>query len=204
MNESTTAGILIRTAREIFAQQGFAGSSVREITTAASANLGAITYHFGSKQALYDAVLEDTVTPFRQRLAAAAATSGAALDRIERFLREALDHMAEHPDLPRLLQQQLATGPPLPPTIESTMRTNIGTLAGLIRDGQRDGTIRDGDPRLMAFSVGGQPIMLALLRDALSQSVGLDQDDPTTRAHLAESVIRFVRAGLVLQGGATA
>ncbi len=84
------------------------------------------------------------------------------------------------------------------------MRANIGTLAKLIRDGQREGTIRDGDPRLMAFSVGGQPIMLALLRDALSQSVGLDQDDPTTRARLAESVVRFVRAGLALKGSATA
>jgi hypothetical protein len=76
------------------------------------------------------------------------------------------------------------------------MRANIGTLAALIRDGQREGTIRDGDPRLMAFSVGGQPILLALLRDALAQSVGLDQDDPTTRTHLADSVIRFVRGGL--------
>ncbi|MEE8117800.1 MAG: TetR/AcrR family transcriptional regulator [Gemmatimonadales bacterium] len=204
MNESTTAGALIRTAREVFAQQGFAGSSVREITAAAGANLGAITYHFGSKQALYEAVLEDTVTPFRRRLAAAAETGGEALDRIEGFLREALDHMAEHPALPRLLQQQLAAGPPLPPTVKSTMRANIGTLAKLIRDGQREGTIRDGDPRLMAFSVGGQPIMLALLRDALSQSVGLDQDDPTTRARLAESVVRFVRAGLALKGSATA
>ncbi len=204
MNELDTAGTLIRTAREVFAQQGFAGSSVREITAAAGANLGAITYHFGSKQALYEAVLEDTVTPFRRRLAAAAAIDGAALDRIERFLRESLDHMAEHPDLPRLLLQQLAAGPPLPSTVESTMRANVGTLAGLIRDGQRDGTIRDGDPRLMAFSVGGQPIMLALLRDALSQSVGLDQDDPTTRARLAEGVIRFVRAGLALPGDAAA
>ncbi len=205
MNEYLpTADSLVRAARQIFARQGFAGSSVRSITAAAGVNLGAITYHFGSKQALYNAVLSQTLTPFRERLAAAAATRGSALDRIEWFLRAAFDHMTKHPDLPRLLLQQLATGQQLPLAVESTMRANIGVLAGLIRDGQLEGSITTGDPRLLAFSVGGQPILLALLRDALSQAVALDQSDPGTRRSLVDSVVRFTQAGLANHGESAA
>ncbi len=205
MKESIqTADNLVRAARQIFAQQGFAGSSVRSITAAAGVNLGAITYHFGSKQALYNAVLSQTLAPFRERLAAAAASGGSALDRIERFLRAAFDHLAEHPDLPRLLLQHLATGQHLPLAVESTMRANIGVLAGLIRDGQLDGSISTGDPRHLALSVGGQPILLALLRDALSQAVALDQGDAGTRRSLVDSVVRFTHAGLANSGDSAA
>ncbi len=84
------------------------------------------------------------------------------------------------------------------------MRANIGVLAGLIRDGQLDGSITTGDPRLMAFSVGGQPILLALLRDALSQAVALDQSDAGTRRSLVDSVVRFTQAGLANHGDSAA
>ena len=192
--------MLIRTARQIFAQQGFDGSSIRKITASAGVNLGAITYHFGSKHGLYEAVLEQVLTPFRERLAQAAASHGPALARIEVFLRAAFDHMQQQPDLPRLILQQLAMGRHLPPIVHTTMRANIGVLAGLIADGQREGSIRSGDPQLMALSVGGQPILLALLRDALSQAVSLDQNHPETRKNLVDSVVRFTRAGLAQSG----
>ena len=62
MNDSAdsldTPAALIHAARPIFATHGFDGASVRAITTAAGANLGAITYHFGSKRDLYLACLE--------------------------------------------------------------------------------------------------------------------------------------------------
>ena len=44
---------LLDTAERLFSQRGFASTSVREITDAADANLGAINYHFRSKDALY-------------------------------------------------------------------------------------------------------------------------------------------------------
>ncbi len=49
---------LVEAARQLFASAGYDATSVRDITARAHANLGAITYHFGSKQALYHAVIE--------------------------------------------------------------------------------------------------------------------------------------------------
>jgi AcrR family transcriptional regulator len=44
---------LLDVAERIFAERGFAGASVREITEAAGASLAAINYHFHSKEKLY-------------------------------------------------------------------------------------------------------------------------------------------------------
>jgi AcrR family transcriptional regulator len=187
---------LLAAAKQIFAERGFDGSSVRDITAEAGANLGAVTYHFGSKEALYHAVLERALLPFRTKLAETAATPGTPLDRTEAVLRAVFQHLADHPDIPKFIVRQLAAGGEIPAVIRTTMQANIGLMAQLIREGQSDGTIRDGDPQLMALSVGGQPIFLALVGHALRQAVSLDPDDPATREALTESVVRFVRRGL--------
>ena len=198
MNESTSEAVLLA-ARRLFAQRGFEGATVRSITAEAGANLGAVTYHFGSKDALHQAVLDQALTPLRIRLAETASSPGAPLDQIEAVLRALFAHLGEHPDLPRLMLQQLATGDRLPGIVRQTMQANIGLIAGLIREGQDQGSIRAGDAQHLALSVGGQPIFLALLRNALHQAVALDQDDPATRQHLVDSVVGFVRAGLAAE-----
>lgn len=54
---------LLRAAAMAFAEHGYDGASTRDICAAAGANLAAIHYHFGDKQALYRAVLDE---PLRQ------------------------------------------------------------------------------------------------------------------------------------------
>jgi len=55
---AATRAALMVAARTVFARNGFDGASVRMITAEADVNLGAVTYHFGSKRGLYEAVLE--------------------------------------------------------------------------------------------------------------------------------------------------
>ncbi|MCX5513270.1 DUF1956 domain-containing protein [Kaistia algarum] len=58
---------LIMAALDAFGRYGFEGSSTREIARGADANLAAIVYHFGSKEALHLAVAEHVVTQMRKR-----------------------------------------------------------------------------------------------------------------------------------------
>jgi AcrR family transcriptional regulator len=199
-----TRQALLDTASHLFAQQGFRGTSVRAITSAARANLGAVTYHFGSKQALYTAVLERATAPLRQRLAGAVSEAAAPLDRLESAIRAFFDHLAENPNLPRLMIQQLVTAKALPAPVKDAMQANIGAFMSCIEAGQRDGSIRPGNPLYLALSIGSQPIFLSIARRALKQAVGMDQDDPKVRRELVESVFRFVRAGLAAERGAKA
>jgi AcrR family transcriptional regulator len=52
-----TRSHILEVAGRIFAAKGYNGTTSREICTAAGTNLAAVNYHFGSRDALYDAVL---------------------------------------------------------------------------------------------------------------------------------------------------
>lgn len=56
--QDRTRESLLQAGSEIFAGQGFQVARIRDIAERAGCNLSAINYHFGSKQGLYNAVLE--------------------------------------------------------------------------------------------------------------------------------------------------
>ena len=47
-----TADLIVERAAELFAQKGFAGTSIREIAEAAGVTKPTLYYHFGSKEGL--------------------------------------------------------------------------------------------------------------------------------------------------------
>jgi TetR/AcrR family transcriptional regulator, regulator of cefoperazone and chloramphenicol sensitivity len=63
---------LLAAAERLFAQHGFAGTSVRDITEAAKANLGAVNYYFRSKEDLYAEVFARRAEHLREPVIAAA------------------------------------------------------------------------------------------------------------------------------------
>src|SRR3989440_11861442 len=71
---------ILDAAEELFMQHGFEGTSMRLLTTKAGVNLAAVNYHFGSKDALIEAV-------FRRRLDPMNAARIAALDELEKLPR---------------------------------------------------------------------------------------------------------------------
>jgi AcrR family transcriptional regulator len=67
---------ILDAAEELFMLHGFEGTSMRQLTAQAGVNLAAVNYHFGSKDALIEAV-------FRRRLDPMNAARIAALDELE-------------------------------------------------------------------------------------------------------------------------
>ena len=74
--EHVTRTRILDAAEELFMQHGFEGTSMRQLTSRAGVNLAAVNYHFGSKDALIEAV-------FRRRLDPMNTARVAALDALE-------------------------------------------------------------------------------------------------------------------------
>ena len=64
MAQSDTVTRILDTAEVLFAERGFAETSLRNITSKARVNLAAVNYHFGSKKALIQAVFVRFLDPF--------------------------------------------------------------------------------------------------------------------------------------------
>jgi len=59
METKDTKSTLLDAARQLVIERGYAGTSVRELAARSGANIAAVNYHFGSREALLDqAILE--------------------------------------------------------------------------------------------------------------------------------------------------
>ena len=85
-DQRDTKDRILDAAERLFADHGFGATSMRAITSDAEVNLAAINYHFGTKEALIEAVFARRLGPLnRERLA--------ALDRVDAM--PATDQTAE-------------------------------------------------------------------------------------------------------------
>ncbi len=184
---------LIEAARQLFARDGFEAASVRDITAKAGANLGAITYHFGTKEALYHAVIERFAVPIADEIAVIAAETGPPLERLGRAVRAFMAHIWSHPEMPRLIMREMAADRPLPDPVATVIRRNVESFTKMVTEGQADGSIRPGEPHLMAMSIAGQPLFLALASKAVRQVIGRDPGDPSVRAMIIEHIVSNMR-----------
>lgn len=57
---------ILDAAEQLFMEHGFEATSLRSLTSAASVNLAAVNYHFGSKEELFQAVLTRRLDPMNQ------------------------------------------------------------------------------------------------------------------------------------------
>lgn len=185
---------LLTAARKLFAEHGFRSASVRRITHAANANLGAITYHFGSKEALRDAVVEQIFGPMADRVIAAAARPGTARERLAGLIHEIFAFFAEHPDAPRLFVHLLATGPTLPAAAVRHQRRVLEAITRVVRDGVAGGELRPLDPLMVAFTMLSQSVWFAIVRHQLAAVSSMPLDRPDLAAaverHITEVVTR--------------
>ena len=63
MPSATTREQILDAAEALFAEHGYAATSLRELTAAAGVNLAAVNYHFGGKEELAKAVLARRIAP---------------------------------------------------------------------------------------------------------------------------------------------
>ena len=95
-----TRAQLIEAALEVFGRLGYEGATTREIAKAANANLAAIVYHFGGKEALHLAVAEHVAGSILAKVGpalasatdpAATATPAAARATLHRLIETMID-----------------------------------------------------------------------------------------------------------------
>ena len=106
----STALVILNKAVHLFASYGYAGVSMRDIANEVGISGAALYHHYPDKQSLYVAAMGHAFADKSAGIESALASSGTALDRLERLITSFTELMAGDPDFRALLQRELLDG----------------------------------------------------------------------------------------------
>jgi AcrR family transcriptional regulator len=109
--EPNTRDRLLETATALFAEKGYAGTSVREIVDQAGVSKPVLYYYFKSKEGLFYAILEWAADVQQEILDEIFSTSGTVLDRFIFFYRRISEGVQQYQNLYKMIHG-LMYGPP--------------------------------------------------------------------------------------------
>jgi TetR/AcrR family transcriptional regulator len=104
-----TREVILDAAEGLFASQGFDGTSIQQIGDAAGVARSTPAYFFGSKEALYEAVLARVVNRAQEAMARAYAEGDgdrSPADAVESYVGALLDFLAREQTFVRLIQRE--------------------------------------------------------------------------------------------------
>lgn len=146
---------ILEAATEVFAAAGYRAAKVSDVAARIGVSEPVIFQNFGSKEALYAAVLERVANRVRGEFQALADQHGSAAELLAHVLSESRDGGQHRPGEHGVLFGDAATllaDPGLTESAGTVARSLAGHLADLVRRGQADGSIRaDADPEAAAW-----------------------------------------------------
>jgi AcrR family transcriptional regulator len=145
---------IVEVAEELFAAHGFDGTSLAMIAEGTGYSVGGVYNFFPSKDAVYDAVIARRGTALAERLVACATGTGTGMEKLQAMAETAIRALREFPRHARLTLRHMVP-PQFEPDGRASFRATLDAYASAIDAGQRDGTVRAGNPRHLAQYVGG-------------------------------------------------
>lgn len=152
--------MILRQAAELFAVQGVAATTVREIADAAGILSGSLYHHFASKDDIVGAVLSTFLTELRERYDDILSSGGNAAERLHGLVVASLQTVAANPRATEIYQNdahRLFAGNGYP-YVEESAKAVRAAWVGLLEEGRATGAFRDDVP---------VKVMYPLLRDGL-------------------------------------
>ncbi len=144
-------------AMELFGQKGFEGTSVREIATAANVNLAMISYYFGSKEKLFENVVEYKASGIKGVFAELEKSSIPQIEKIDKIIDSYIERMFSNPQFHHLLHRELSLGqrPQMHDAITEILLRNVVTIKVIMQNGIDSGEFKTVDTELTIATLIG-------------------------------------------------
>ena len=154
--DKTARARIIAEARKRFASSGFDGTSTRQIADEAGVAQSLLLYHFGSKDVLWKAVMDDTFE--RARLIglsnAGVDRSTSSKEQLLESVRSFIQVCRDLPDLHRLMTIEGRTkSERLTWLAKKHLQPAFDASTALIIRAQKDGVVKPGDPALLHYGL---------------------------------------------------
>ena len=142
-NEKQTA--IINTAEKLFAVTGFDGTSVRDIAQEAGVNVAMISYYFGSKEKLMEAVFEERTNNIRLKVENLLQNEVLSnLEKVNILIDDYVDKFIQQQEFHKIMmrEQLIDKDTMIAGCIMELKKRNLASIKKLILDGQKSGEFK--------------------------------------------------------------
>ncbi|WP_113698662.1 TetR/AcrR family transcriptional regulator [Nonomuraea lactucae] len=166
MSRQDTRAKVFAAAIELMAEQGYNATTVEAIAERAGVAKGTVFYNFGSKEALFAALLEHSIAKLAKALSAAA-VGGSALAALDNVVLGQLRFFDEHGPLARVLLAEM-WHTAWQEAVAQLREKALGVYAGVLREAVANGEVRAGlDVETAATALFGMVLTVSIERRAL-------------------------------------
>ncbi len=150
---------IIETAERLFATKGFNGTSVRDIADAAGINLAMVSYYFGSKEKLFEAMFAYRSGFFKLQLETMLQNKELEpMEKIEQLIDQYIVKLTNQQSFHRIMvrEQMMNNNEFISEQITALKTRNQALIRQLIDEGQEKGVFKnDIDVPLMMMTMVG-------------------------------------------------
>lgn len=191
-----TKAQILHAARRRFADHGYEGTSLNDIADDVGIRRPSILHHFGTKEAIYRAVLFELVADWSGLVTAAVQDPQQGWGQVERVLSAAFEFFEEHTDFVRLARREAIDGGPFFDEIATALQPLFDKAVGFLEREMRAGRLRKHNPPQLLLS--GYGAILSYFSDAplITVLLGTDPLSPSALKLRRREVVELFRTAL--------
>lgn len=187
---------ILSTAMKLFGEKGFEGTSVREIANDAGVNLAMISYYFGSKEKLFENVVEYKSSSIRLVFEELAKSSVSQIEKVDKIIESYVERMFTNPQFHHLLHRELSLHqrPQMHDAITEILLRNVITIKSILQSGIDSGEFKEVDTELTIATLLGTINHLLISESMCRKLLHKNKDfKPFTNKKLKERVSEHLK-----------
>lgn len=166
-NEKQSA--ILDVAEELFSSNGYQGTAIRDIAEKANVNIAMISYYFGSKEKMLQALFGRGSQHFKSlqdELLANKSLNG--LQKIELFIENRIEKVFLRHKFFRIMicEQMIDKNLEINKMVNAGRQSSVQLIKSILKEGKKDGTINnEADPLLIHNTIIGVIVQTILGKD---------------------------------------
>lgn len=144
MNYNSKQIDILNVSLKLFAEKGFDGTSIRDIAKAADINVAMVSYYFGSKEKLLEAIIIYRVSDFRMILENLQTEQISPIEKIKKFVSLYVYMLFQNKDFYQLVHFEIVNQKRACDfsAFSEIKKKNLLLLENIIAEGQTDGEFK--------------------------------------------------------------
>ncbi len=194
-----TQALILKVAKSVFAQKGYAGARMQEIADEAGINKALLHYYYRSKEKLFEQVFEEAVQKLIRPIGVFLADDSALFQKIRKLCHHYYSVLSEFPFIPNFVINELSVDPDRLMTMIQSVGLSEGkeTTVKQIDQCIKRGEIRDIDPNELIWNIMCLCVFPFLSKpiasNILYKNVDVDQVLKNRSDKVADFIIESIR-----------